>query len=88
MIKTYKEKNMNLDSILKYQQIDIKLFKIEIELRGSEEYKNLALYKKLTIDAKDMLFKLDKKSEDMPARSAATCWSSRTASIFRCRLRG
>ena len=48
-----------------YQEIDRELFKLESELRGSEERKKLNRYAALIQQATEQLTKLDKEAEDI-----------------------
>ena len=60
-----------LQAILKYQEIDRKLFKLENELAESEERKKYAKLRKFLKTAPDKLDALEVKASSLPAEVSA-----------------
>ena len=58
-----------LQAILKYQEIDAKIYKIERELAGSEERKEYAKVKKFLESAPEKLDALEAKSRGLRAKA-------------------
>lgn len=57
-----------MQSIIKYQEIDGKLLKIENELKGCEERKKAKVRKEFLLKVDSVAERLDKKAQDLTAR--------------------
>ena len=54
---------MSIEKILKYQEVDMKLFKLENELKTSEPAKKMIFYQNATKQSLDTLTRLNESAE-------------------------
>ena len=54
---------MSIEKILKYQEVDMKLFKLENELKTSESAKKMIFYQNATKQSLDTLTRLNESAE-------------------------